>query len=128
MRVIVTGSRDWPDARLIREQLAEMLARTDGTLTVVHGACPTGADRIAAEWVAGFHSVSVGPGWVVTEEPHAADWDQYGAKAGPIRNSRMVAAGADVCLAFIKGRSKGATHCARRALDAGMELHVWRQA
>lgn len=119
MRILITGSRDWTDARLIRERLG-MYAATE-LLTVVHGGCPTGADDMARHWAEEMTGY-------VEHEPHPADWEQYGSKAGPIRNREMVRAGADVCLAFIRNRSKGATGCARLALDAGIELHVWRQS
>lgn len=116
MRVLITGSRDWTDARAIRDRLD--LYHGAHFLTVVHGACPTGADAIAAAWVAEQRGYA-------EAEPWPADWDAHPTKAGPIRNQAMVKAGADICLAYIKGRSKGATHTAGLALKAGIELHVW---
>jgi hypothetical protein len=82
-------------------------------VTVVHGDCPTGADYLAHEWCIrqGVHT-----------EPHPADWARYGKSAGPMRNQEMVNAGADVCLAFILNESRGATHCMRRALAAGIPV------
>jgi hypothetical protein len=124
MRVLVTGSRDWRDVHAVRRQLGNLIGRSPDGLVVVHGACPNGADAIATEWVTDSQP-HYGP--LVTEEAHPADWNQHGKRAGFIRNTEMVEAGADVCLAFIRGRSRGATHTARIALDAGIELHVWRQ-
>lgn len=53
LRVLVTGSRDWPEERAdaLWTDLTALL-RTDGLdiLTVVHGRCPTGIDRYTAQW------------------------------------------------------------------------------
>ena len=109
-RILVTGSRDWDDPEMIFDALAEY---NHGQVTLVHGAA-RGADATAAKVAAGF-------GWRI--EPHPADWNGgYGKRAGFIRNAEMVKAGADVCLAFIRGGSPGATHCADLAEEAGIPV------
>lgn len=89
----------------------------------VHGAAQ-GADlmgeRIAKEL-----------GWSI--EKHPAHWNTHGPdcplwhegeiickKAGHRRNEKMVKMGADVCLAFIKNGSKGASGCAAFAEKWGI--------
>jgi hypothetical protein len=49
MKVIVTGSRDHSDRALVWSVLDGLLAERRG-LILVHGACPTGADRHADDW------------------------------------------------------------------------------
>lgn len=89
-------------------------------LVVVHGDCPSGADRIARSW-----SYDAG----VYDERHPARWRPngiYNPQAGLLRNRRMVERGADICLAFIKDGSRGASHCARLAEEAGILVNYYR--
>jgi YspA, cpYpsA-related SLOG family len=128
MRVLITGSRDWNNPELIRrafDWINEKMTGDPYTLdrdkargvTIVSGNCPSGADwmceRVAFDY--GF-----------TVERHPAQWRRYGRRAGLLRNEQMVARGADICFAFIKDMSKGATHCSEAARDAGIPTVVYR--
>jgi hypothetical protein len=141
MRILVTGSRDWTDEVLIANALLE--ARERGPMraglhrmTLVHGGAK-GADAIAAKWAEKW-------GWLI--EPHPADWTapcrdtcrpghrrrrwdgaEYCPAAGNYRNQDMVDLSADVCLAFIKNNSNGATHCSELADAAGIQTYWWRK-
>ncbi|MEU9415201.1 DUF2493 domain-containing protein [Streptomyces sp. NPDC048272] len=117
-RVIVTGSRDWTDADTIHEALDEVYCRVpaEQDFVLVHGGCPTGADAIAHAWAEPT---------AATIDIFIADWANQGKAAGPRRNVRMVAEGADLCLAFIKGGSRGATHTATIADRAGIPVKRW---
>src|SRR6266851_4582333 len=109
-RVLVTGSRTWTDEAVIGAALAGHCP--PGTVLVT-GACPRGADAIAARlWQARGGQV----------EQHPADWPA-GRGAGFARNAAMVALGADACLAFIRDASPGASHAARLAALAGIPVH-----
>jgi len=129
-RVLITGSRTWADRTAVYGHLDDLL-REHQALTVVHGACPKGADEIAHDWAC-FRRP--GPGELVIIEPHPADWGTHGKRAGFIRNAEMVAAGAEICLAFIApcsspkcaGKpahgSHGASMCAALAEKAGIRV------
>lgn len=111
MRVLVTGSRAWTDAERV---YAELNAVYEPGMVVVHGAA-RGADRMASDW-AKMRGVE--------EEPHHADWDRFGKRAGFIRNWEMVKAGADLCLAFPLGESRGTRSCMKLAQQQGIPLVV----
>jgi hypothetical protein len=126
-RILITGSRDWEDEERLRKAIIDAVVRvceetgnhgeTDW-VTIVHGACPTGADRMADELAKVCN-------WNV--ERHPADWHRYRKAAGYRRNADMVNAGADICLAFIRNESAGATHCSDLAEKAGIEVERYRE-
>lgn len=115
MRILVTGSREWDQynrlaAALVEASMSELDPRR---VTVVHGGA-RGADDAA-----GYMGEQMG----FNVEVHPAQWRPYGIynpQAGLLRNTEMVKLGADVCLAFIKDGSAGATDCANKAEAAGI--------
>jgi hypothetical protein len=145
-RILTTGSRDWSDYRTIARELVRYISdnavmSTDSQgfpvdwdtqgWVIVHGHCPTGADA----WVDEFavtHFIEV--------ERHEADWRRYGSRAGFKRNSEMVDAGADVCLAFINPCTKeecqapkphgshGTVDTIRKASQLGIEVRMFTEA
>ncbi|SFD13519.1 SLOG family protein [Streptomyces aidingensis] len=138
-RLIITGSRDWTDTAAIRDALDyAMCYIQERRLVVVHGACPTGADRHADQLARQMRA----RGMPVDIEPHPAvghPTEDFGPwpGAGPRRNAHMIALGADACYAFIRPCAKrrcrhpgphgshGATGCADRAEAAGILVRRW---
>lgn len=115
-RVLITGSRNWSDEWAIAEVLAIEVKKAHldgGDVVIVHGDCPTGADRIAQD-------ICDRSG--IATERHPADWNKHGKAAGPIRNQEMVDSGVDICYAFSKGGSRGTKDCKARASAAGVEV------
>lgn len=122
-RLLVTGSRTW----LNEDKVAFELGRAVGELsnggekvTVVHGGA-NGVDSMVHQLAA-----SIG----IPVEVHRAEWRPYGIynpQAGRYRNQVMVDLGADLCLAFIKAGSHGASHCAQAAEDAGIPVRIYRE-
>jgi len=119
--ILITGSRDWDNFESIKHRIIQAIAEwlqenpeyskipMSEWLTVVHGGCPRGADRLADIFARNTLKCKV----IV----YQADWKKYGKRAGPVRNLQMVQkSNADACLAFIKDRSSGATGC-RDAAD-----------
>lgn len=133
-RVMVTGSRTWEDEFVIHHELDQIGWTCDWNLTVIHGACPSGADWHAARWCADVAKMGV------IQETYPADWRSsagFDPSAGFKRNELMVSMGADRLLAFIdpcdklgcpergKHGSHGAMHCLRRAERAGIHVQRW---
>ena len=116
-RILITGSRTWIHRPTIRAALAEVW-HPGGVL--VSGACPRGADALCeACW---SH-------WGGRVERHPANWRPYGVfdrSAGFRRNEVMIVLGADVCLAFIRDESAGATHTANLACQVGIRTVIYR--
>lgn len=113
MKLLVTGGRDFADRAFVFECL-DRVDRKHTVMLLVHGACPTGADRWADEWAQARG---------VTRMPFPAQWKELGDKAGPIRNQRMLDITApEAAVAFPGGRGTG--DMLRRLERAGVP--VWR--
>lgn len=120
MKVLCTGSREWTNEEIIRNELSALPA---GTI-IVHGACPWGADeivdRIASEL--GFEM-----------RRYHAKWGTYRrGYDGNARNQRMIneehrpEEPIDLCLAFPKNTIQwgGTMDCMQRAENAGIRVKV----
>lgn len=115
LRILVTGSRDWVDAPAVESVLRDVLREFGvhpAQVTVVHGAA-RGVDTIA-------HQAALRLGMRL--EPHPADWERHGKAAGHRRNAHMVSLGADVVVAFPRGRSRGTRGCMALAVGAGIPV------
>jgi len=142
-RILVTGSRTWDDTLRVAAALGDAVPGRARDVVVVHGMCDprdpaTGLvvrwaeaeglpleDQLrlaSADWLADRWAAMHG----ATPERHAADWNRHGKAAGTRRNAEMIALGADVCLAFIRDGSRGATHCAEIARKAGIPVRHFR--
>jgi hypothetical protein len=111
--VVVTGSRDWTNYRLVCENLDRF------TVGELHEGAARGADACARRW-----AISRG----VTSFRHPADWKALGRSAGPRRNIEMhKTANADLVVAFkndFGATSNGGTeHMVSLAWDTGTP--VW---
>jgi YspA, cpYpsA-related SLOG family len=110
--VIVTGSRAWPvdQSHLVFAEL-DALRNAHPVLHIKVGDCPTGVDvmtrswYLAQKWRRGF----------ITCDIYRADWKHYGRQAGPMRNICMCHDGADLCLSFPLGESRGTRNCVKWA-------------
>jgi hypothetical protein len=82
-------------------------------LKIIHGDCPTGADRVAQAW-ADKHMMPF--------KRFPAKWDEFGKAAGPKRNQQMADFGANFCIAFPGGA--GTKDMVTRADEAGIPVFI----
>jgi hypothetical protein len=147
VRVLVTGSRGWPWPTVVHRALEEARARLgpDDTLTVVHGACPDGADQHASAWARQHRDNPTTGLAAVLEEEHPADWDtcqgphctpqhrkynkatgfKYCPSAGHLRNAEMVESRPDLWLGFCLDDSNGTDGCIRACRRARLNGRAW---
>lgn len=114
VQVLITGSRNWSSLSAIVDALGGF-CNDYGTIptgiVLISGACPTGADKLCEKfWEA--------HGGVVNRFP--ANWEKYGRRAGFVRNAEMVDLQPDICFAFIKDNSKGASMTRDLAVKKGI--------
>ncbi|MGX1786886.1 DUF2493 domain-containing protein [Bosea sp. NPDC055332] len=121
MRILVCGGRNYADRAALYATLDKIVPRTPedeygnwlpAGVTIIHGACPTGADHMADEYAV--------VNWCAFEE-YPADWRKHGRAAGPIRNQQMLDEGKpDVVVAAPGG--KGTADMVRRANAANIPV------
>jgi hypothetical protein len=129
-RILVTGSRNWTDRRIIYHALRWGLETFGPDTVVVHGGA-AGADTICRE---------IGRQLGMPDELHTPRWRPNGIfnpVAGFDRNARMVALGADRAFYFglfcsdgkCRRQEQHLTHgtedCVKRIQDAGIPLWGW---
>lgn len=120
-RILVTGWRFWSadKAWYVHEALScvaiEALAAGYRHLVVVEGKCPKGGvDEFARDWAKAQPFAD--------PETHPARWNRYGKAAGPLRNTKMVNLGANICLGFPGLGSTGTIDCMDKARAAGIQV------
>lgn len=122
VRVLVTVSRSWRNWSVMRETLTQVHARYPGAV-LVHGDAPKGDRDAAGLWRGMGGQVEA---WPAEWTKHAPGCPLGHMKertcrhAGFRRNVAMVESAPDLVLAFIRNRSKGASHCADFAEAAGI--------
>jgi hypothetical protein len=112
MRVLVCGGRDFNDALTLGSWLGGIHKQHGITLLIEGGA--RGADFMArkfAEWQG------------IPVKTFAADWDQYGKGAGPIRNRQMLVEGMPDLVVAFKGGA-GTANMVKQAKAAGVRVQV----
>lgn len=119
-RVIVAGSRTIDDYKTVKRVLTNHFTTgSDRTpladrLVVLSG-CADGVDTHAIEWANSLY---------IDVDRYPAEWDTHGKRAGFIRNQEMAEA-ADTLVAIWDGDSAGTRDMITRALDEGLETHVY---
>lgn len=115
-KLIVAGGRDFMDYRLLFDTIFNLANNVyrDQEVSIVSGMA-NGADALGYRF-AKQNDI------VVYEFP--ADWNQYGKRAGFMRNEQM-GDFADGLLAFWDGKSKGTKHMIDYMTKLGKDTHIY---
>jgi hypothetical protein len=111
-KIIVAGGRDFEDYFSVELALERVIASGDEIVSGGARGADTLGERYAEEQ---NHPLKIFP----------AEWDKYGNSAGHIRNREM-AKYANILVAFWDGKSRGTISMINNAMDAGLEVHVYR--
>lgn len=114
-KIIIAGGRDFNDISLVNNTLGAILpngTRAEDVQIISGGA--RGADKLG-EQVARDNNTNLAI--------FPAQWDLHGKSAGYKRNELM-AANADILVAFWDGKSRGTNHMINIATDRGLQVHV----
>ena len=112
MKVIIAGGRDFKDYNRLKEVCDKILINQNN-IEIVSGTAG-GADTLGERY-------AQDKGYEVKKFP--AKWDEYGKKAGYLRNQEM-GEYADGLIAFWDGKSKGTKHMIDIANKKGLKVRV----
>jgi len=129
LRVLVTGDRNWADRDAVSSALHNIVSLVKTTsffgnnrqidkVIIINGAC-RGADRLSTEVSNVLIKEQSKPELLIEVEEHPADWEKFGKRAGPVRNTEMAKRNPHVVVAFhndIKS-SKGTKNMLKQVVD-----------
>ena len=96
MKLAIIGSRNFTNYKLLQEILEQYKPK----ITLVVSGAAKGADSLGEKWALENNIQTL---------IFPADWNQYGKRAGFIRNEDIIK-NCDCCIAFWDGKSKGTKH------------------
>lgn len=116
MKIIIAGSRDFTDYRLLLQKVDDIIEELEcdrNKIIIVSGGA-RGADLLGEKYAdeCGFPVAKF-----------EADWDKHGKSAGYKRNKEMAKYG-DVLIAFWDGQSKGTGHMIDLAKNHKLKVYV----
>jgi hypothetical protein len=112
MKVIIAGSRDINDLRVLEDVIRRSGFESEITEVVCGGA--RGVDALGRKWAGNGNRIPV--------KMMNADWDGYGPAAGAIRNTEM-AEYADALIALWDGKSPGTRHMIKTAKKLNLKVY-----
>lgn len=113
MKIIIAGSRTFND----HDFIVGCLEKTEFDITEIVSGCAKGVDTVA---------IQIGEVLDIPVAKFPADWETYGRRAGPVRNSEM-GKYADGGIVIWDGKSKGSANmisCLKK-LGKPCEEHIY---
>ena len=117
-KLIIAGGRDFTDSKMLSGALDQLVNRgelKDYAVSIVTGMA-RGADMLGRKFALAFN---------VKRYEFPADWNQYGKRAGFIRNKQM-GDFADGLLAFWDGQSRGTKQMIEYMQSLGKPTYIIR--
>lgn len=123
LRIIIAGSRDFNDYKLLKTSMRDILKDTSlegiSKIKIISGTA-RGADQLGERFAKQFKLEVV---------KFPSKWDVYGKRAGYIRNEEMAKYSVEdnnygMLVAFWNGESRGTNHMINLAKKHGVEVHV----
>lgn len=108
----IVGSRTFADYALLESDIEDIIGAENIAMIISGGA--KGADTLAEEYANNHH---------IPLQVFPAKWDQYGKRAGYIRNVKIVE-NSDVVIAFWDGKSKGTKMTIDECTRHNKQVHV----
>jgi YspA, cpYpsA-related SLOG family len=115
-KVVVAGSRDFNDYKLLRQKLINLLRNKKPSEVEIVSGKAQGADSLGERF-------AKEKGCKLKEFP--ADWNKWRGIAGHVRNAEM-AQYADACVVFWDGKSEGSKNMIEQAEREGLQLKIVR--
>jgi len=115
IKLIVAGSRSFNDYQKLKSTLDQVLKHLDKTELEIVSGTAKGADTLGEKY-------AIANGFKIKRFP--ANWQQYGKKAGPLRNEKM-AKYATHCVVFWDGVSRGTKSMINLAERHQLDLKVF---
>ena len=112
-KVIIAGTRTFQDYSMLEAHTDYMLSRIEDSIEIVSGGA-RGADELGEQYAKARN-------YRIKKFP--ADWEQYGKRAGVIRNAAM-AEYADALLAYWDGQSRGTKNMIDEATARGLKVSI----
>ena len=121
LRIIIAGSRDFNDYEYLSDVLTIFIKERPNRRFVVVSGTARGADQLGEKF-ARENSIPI--------KRFPADWDNFGKRAGYIRNSQMLDyINQPDCegyvFAFWDGESRGTQHMIKSAQKAGISVEIF---
>ena len=115
MKTIIAGPRDY----YIYQSLLEAIDKISWEITEVVSGRARGVDKMGERW-AKEHGIPV--------QPFPADWDRFGKRAGPIRNTQMAnyVGSEGALLALWDHQTIGTGNMIETAREKGLTVYVHR--
>jgi hypothetical protein len=113
-KLIVAGSREFSDYAFLKQKLKHLLQNVNEEIEIVSGTA-NGADKLG-ERFANEH------GYKIARFP--ADWNQFGLRAGHLRNEDMAKYG-NACVVFWVNKSKGTKSMIDFAKKYNLKLRIY---